>query len=1143
MKNNIKVILSVILVIFCINMHATIVDGKEYYIISDYYEKALGASEDGSAPRLSAYGKNADGYVFVAEKSDTEGYYFLKQKSTGKYLAASSSSAWTVLFQDTKKVDDTYLWRFDVMFGGNIVNKKSSSKCLGCDWTKEDYVSVYYDKSASSLSRFSVIPVSEGRIEASLKVAETEKYVNKYGNNQRDIYSLSTDMELSGEIDLHLVSKTKPIDGGSINITSDKAWVIFDEIRPSNVISTYLKYIKVNGVRAANGQNVRVAIYLDGAAVIPYASSLKPMQGYTQENFEGDEYTFGVGNSSNLGGKSNMIRSLKLRRGFMATLASGENGGGYSRVYVADHHDIEIPVLPEALNRRISSIHIKKWQYASKKGWCSTTSNNAINTECNKMEASWFYTWSADRNTTQDREYIPIWQHLYWPSISQISGKTESTAVLGFNEPEHAEQHTSSQCSCGGTIDPWKACTKTPDLQQTGMRIGSPAPTDEGWLYNYVGHCDDMSYRCDFVAVHCYWGTNEANGAQAWYNRLKAIYDKTKRPIWITEWGYGASWTTESWPSGYSEKLEKNRAGILEIVNMLESCPFVERYSFYNWDTYYRACINTDDGWVTPAGEVYRDTKSTFAYNADVQFTPIWWKPSAKAPEMKTDIDGDNGKLVITIKNGNGDLTDVLKVQRKSGDGEWQDFYVDTDRSKFDKTDLTYTFDLTDIDRENDSFRVVVTTIFGVTKESTSMTTQYIVNPNIETGTKDEVEGWTCKRSGENGFTKATGDTYFELWTANVAGAYFDYSQQIEGLPEGVYELSAVCFNSTNGVEGATVNGNVGLYAATDGIEYFSPVTTDGEIDYERKQTIEKIIVRNGKLLVGIKNIGPMSARWAGADNFDLKFIGSIEEIMHDEADEHIKSVEEEMQNRYQNLFLKVDENTSDASSLIINPRCEKSNTYGWTTENIEIKTGEAYDGVSTNAYWDKWKSSNLSSSMSQTIENLPAGEYTASALLRGSASVNIELKAVVTSKEGEKTYLRNFTGTGATSVEGSEYKNGWQKVETESFDIAWGDKVVLTATAKGGSSSGWWSADNFSLYWKENIIDAIESTKATNNGMTIVPTGNGMVQIYVKSETQTSIFSTSGTLIDKLSLEEGTNTIILPKGMYVIGRKKVAVF
>ena len=68
-----------------------------------------------------------------------------------------------------------------------------------------------------------------------------------------------------------------------------------------------------------------------------------------------------------------------------------------------------------------------------------------------------------------------------------------------------------------------------------------------------------MAYRCDFVVIHAYWGTNEAANAQAWYNRLKAIYDATKRPIWITEWNNGASWTTESWPSNYGDRLEKTK--------------------------------------------------------------------------------------------------------------------------------------------------------------------------------------------------------------------------------------------------------------------------------------------------------------------------------------------------------------------------------------------------------------------------------------------------------------------------------------------------------------------------------------------------------------------------------------------------------
>ena len=179
---------------------------------------------------------------------------------------------------------------------------------------------------------------------------------------------------------------------------------------------------------------------------------------------------------------------------------------------------------------------------------------------------------------------------------------------------------------------------------------------------------------------------------------------------------------------------------------------------------------------------------------------------------------------------------------------------------------------------------------------------------------------------------------------------------------------------------------------------------------------------------------------------------------------------------------------------------------------------------------------------MSQTIENLPAGEYTVSALLRGSASVNIELKAVVTSEDGEKTYKKNFTGTGATSVEGSEYKNGWQKVETETINIAWGDKIVLTATATGGSSSGWWSADNFSLSWKESAINAITTTNADND-TEIVSVGNGMVLIHSESASQIDIYSISGMLTEKVLLKEGTNTVILPKGVYVIGRKKVAVF
>ena len=53
------------------NSWAAIQDKGEYYIVSDYYQKVLGLTADGTKPRLSTIGTNADAnsYVFIAEAS------------------------------------------------------------------------------------------------------------------------------------------------------------------------------------------------------------------------------------------------------------------------------------------------------------------------------------------------------------------------------------------------------------------------------------------------------------------------------------------------------------------------------------------------------------------------------------------------------------------------------------------------------------------------------------------------------------------------------------------------------------------------------------------------------------------------------------------------------------------------------------------------------------------------------------------------------------------------------------------------------------------------------------------------------------------------------------------------------------------
>ena len=130
--------------------HATLTSGKEYFIWLNIYEKLLGSNADGTEPALSAWGTNsiADSYIFIAEECDKSGYVLLKQKSSGKYLAASGSNAWSVVFENERSTDDRFCWSADEGTYVYLTNKKNTSAYLGIDGANKgkDYVSVYYNK-------------------------------------------------------------------------------------------------------------------------------------------------------------------------------------------------------------------------------------------------------------------------------------------------------------------------------------------------------------------------------------------------------------------------------------------------------------------------------------------------------------------------------------------------------------------------------------------------------------------------------------------------------------------------------------------------------------------------------------------------------------------------------------------------------------------------------------------------------------------------------------------------------------------------------------------------------------------------------------------------------------------------------------
>ena len=396
---------------------------------------------------------------------------------------------------------------------------------------------------------------------------------------------LNTDVTLAGRAELYLTASTNPVTGSTIHLESPDAWFFLPNIRPSVVVAKYLSQVRVGSAAASAGTNVRVDQFGQGTVIIPHPSSYTPLTVFSGDNFLGRSaalglYTYYAGAA--LDGMNRHIGSFVLKRGYMATFARQADGGGFSKVYIAQDTDLEVGRMPPQLDQQAGFVRVFPWRWTGKKGWAGAVQP--------LVEPSWSYDWDNVATSTLDSEYVPMRHNLYWDSYANVDGKKQSLDALGFNEPDQANQ-------ANMTVD--QAITEWPNLMASGLRLGSPAPSDGGlnWLYSFIDRADALGYRVDYVAVHFYQGGWNAG---QYYNWLQAIHQRTGRPIWITEFNNGANWTC-CYPT-----LASQAQTISEFLDMLNGAPFVERYAIYNWVGDNRAMVAAD-GTLTPAGIVYRD--------------------------------------------------------------------------------------------------------------------------------------------------------------------------------------------------------------------------------------------------------------------------------------------------------------------------------------------------------------------------------------------------------------------------------------------------------------------------------------------------------------------------------------------------------
>lgn len=488
-------------------------------------------------------------------------------------------------------------------------------------------------------------------------------------NTSQTVTQVTSAVTLTDDVDYHISSTTPFATAGSINITNtNHAVVIFDALKPS-VAKSYLSNIYINGSKAVDGTNCQLKLHAaQGSILLPYGDDVKMLTVYTEQGFQGDscnDYTTG-----NSGGYmltlsqaklNNQIRSFRLKRGYMVTFAVGQAGYGYNRCFIAQDADLEVSELPTVLDKRISSYRIFKWQDAGKNGVCN--GNETLATEMNEaLNTSWSFSWywsSVGGSQLPDRDFVVHQYKEFTPHTDALGAQNWTCHMKTNNEP--ANRSDEGDCSVSDVLANWE------NKMRTGLRLCSPSQHDSGlsWTQQFFDSIDARGWRCDIFDIHCYWPEWNLN------NGLSGYYDKYGRPIWISEFIWGASWNHNG-VFASSDPDNDNYTVMSKVLNNWNSADYIERYAYWNAESKGHIYEN---GSLTKLGEFYSKMVTGTGYKASKEFVPVaanW--PITASHDLTATYTPSKSTCTLKWIDDNYDLLNSMVVQRRLGtSGTWED--------------------------------------------------------------------------------------------------------------------------------------------------------------------------------------------------------------------------------------------------------------------------------------------------------------------------------------------------------------------------------------------------------------------------------------------------------------------------------------
>jgi hypothetical protein len=580
-----------------------------------------------------------------------------------------------------------------------------------------------------------------------------------YGvNTSKTVEQVTGQVTLTDDVDYIVSSATPFADNGIVNIeNTEHAVLILLDVKPSKAKSLLASHVEIGGEKAVVSQNCQLKMYNRGCIIMPYGRDLKPLTVYSETNFQGEECsdfglesTNGFMNTLSDNQLNNRIRSFRLKRGHMVTFSLKAEGRGYSRCFIAADRDLEVSALPAIMDRSISSYRVFRWYDAGKPQLAAAGGDAAA---CNALNVTSTYSWSAGTDMLPNQECVSHQIYSTWPSPSDCGKPTYTCHLKTSNEPRNSSDDHPEDLNA--ILAAW------PDLMRTGMRLCTPSSWDgsdywngTGFLKTFLDSIDARGWRCDVLDMHCYWPEGNFGNLRNWVNAVH-------RPIWISEWCWGASWNQNG---AFADGVTKTqvRDALQRICNALNGYDYVERYFYWNGERdISKVYLN---GALTPAGEMYSKLDGGLAYNGKYDYVP-------KAPEQRdpkdltVSYDSKNNKASIRWFEYNGEQNEYIHIEcRKSQSDEWT---VVADITGIENSGY---FTVDDIEaRLGWEFRIVEKDANGRSRATSTVMTAI---SDISAGEAVDVDGKTMYIGG-NILTNGRFDMGLTTWT-NGKGATLD---------------------------------------------------------------------------------------------------------------------------------------------------------------------------------------------------------------------------------------------------------------------------------------------------------------------------------------------------------------------------------